>query len=150
MIKIVLAGEPVGKGRHRSKLMSKIGDTGKAQTFIMNYPAPKTARFEDRLAWAAQVAMVGKKLLEGPLEVALTAYVSIPASKSAKWKAEALAGRILPTKKPDWDNFAKCSDALNKVVWIDDSQVVTAFVCKRYSDQPRMEIIVSPCLTQTI
>jgi len=131
MIRIVMAGEPIGKGRPRFSRA-----TGKA------YTPEKTARYEERLAWIAQSAMVGKTLFDGPLTVTVTAFMSIPESKPAKWKTAALAGATRPTKKPDLDNFAKCLDALNKVVWVDDSQIVNLHVEKHWSDQPRIEITV--------
>ena len=71
-------------------------------------------------------------------------YVAVPASKPKRWVAEALAGAIRPVKKPDADNFAKMLDALNQVVWIDDSQIVDLRVQKHYSNQPRMVIRVGP------
>ena len=46
-------------------------------------------------------------------------------------------------RKPDPDNIAKMLDALNRVVWVDDSQIVGLDACqKRYSDRPRIEIYV--------
>ena len=131
MIRIVMAGEPIGKGRPRFSRA-----TGTV------YTPEKTARYEERLAWVAQSVMAGQPLLDGPLVVTVRAHMSIPASKPGKWKAAALAGETRPTKKPDLDNFAKCLDALNKVVWVDDSQIVLLHVEKHWTDQPRIEITV--------
>lgn len=130
---IEMAGEPIGKGRPRFSRK-----TGTA------YTPQKTARYEDRLAWAAQAEMAGRAPFTGPLSVSLRAFMSIPESKPKKWKAAALDGSIRPTKKPDLDNIAKLADALNKVVWIDDAQIVTLNVEKLYSDRPRLEINVVP------
>ena len=133
MITIVMAGEPHGKGRPR---FSRASGTV--------YTPEKTARYEERLAWAAQSVMAGRPLLEGALCVTLLVYVSIPKSKPKKWKVDALAGRIRPTTKPDLDNIFKgVADALNKVVWIDDSQIAEATIIKDYSDQPRIEVHIS-------
>ena len=72
-----------------------------------------------------------------------TIAVAVPASKSKKWKAAALAGAIRPTSKPDIDNVIKSSfDGLNLVVWVDDSQVVELKTAKWYSDAPRLEMWV--------
>ncbi len=134
MIEIRLDGDPVAKGRHRHRLNRTTGQ-------IFTHPDPKTARFEDRLAWAAQVTMAGRPLLTGPLVVIVDAYRAIPASWSGKRKFDAFNGRTRPTTKPDADNFLKiCCDALNRVVWIDDSQIVDARVRKFYSERPRYEI----------
>lgn len=133
-LRIVLAGDPVPKGRPRF-----------SRTTGHVYTPEKTARYEDRLAYAAQKAMEDRKLFEGALFLHMRFFVAIPESKSKGWKADALGNAIRPTKKPDWDNFAKVIDALNKVVWVDDSQIVSATVEKFYSDQPRVEITVEAC-----
>lgn len=138
MLEFTLAGAPVGKGRPRF-----VKETGRA------YTPEKTVRFEDRLSIVAQEAMAGRPLFEGPLRVIVEARVAIPASKPNKWKEQARAGQIRPTTKPDWDNFGKVLDALNLVVWTDDSQIVDGRVLKFYSDQPCMVVQVSP-LTQDV
>lgn len=125
MIEIYLAGAPVGKGRPRF-----VKATGRAFT------PEKTVRFEDRLSLAAQAAMGGRALLEGPLAVVVEVLMPIPVSKPKKWKAAALAGAIRPLTKPDADNFAKCLDACNLIVWTDDSQIVDLRVTKFYSASP--------------
>lgn len=132
LVEIRLDGSPVAKGRPRFSRL-----TGTA------YTPEKTRRYEDALAWAGQIAMSGRPLLEGPLCILFLSFVAIPASKSQKWKAAALRGEIFPTGRPDFDNYAKVLDSLNKIVWIDDSQIVDATVRKRYSDRPRTEISVS-------
>lgn len=45
-------------------------------------------------------------------------------------------------RRADWDNFHKLSmDALSKIVWDDDSQIIEAHVSKRYDKKdPRIEI----------
>jgi Holliday junction resolvase RusA-like endonuclease len=131
-IEIRMDGQPVGKGRPR--FSRKSGTV---------YTPEKTARYEERLAWAAQSVMAGRPLLEGPLNVVVLAFMQIPASKSAKWKAGAVRGDVRPTSKPDADNLIKCLDSLNKVVWIDDSQIVQLAVSKHYSERPRLEISIS-------
>jgi len=71
------------------------------------------------------------------------AYFSVPVSKPVKWKADALSKKILPTKKPDIDNIIKgVADALNKVVYVDDTQIVALKAYKFYSDRPRIEIFI--------
>lgn len=71
----------------------------------------------------------------------MTAYRSTPKSFSKKKTAAAERGDILPVTKPDADNYLKgVKDALKGVIWKDDSQVVDAFVRKRYSSRPRIEV----------
>lgn len=70
-------------------------------------------------------------------------YLPIPSSGMTKnEKILAEAEKILPLKKPDWDNLGKTTDIMNGSIWIDDSLVVKAVVEKFYSSKPRMEIIV--------
>lgn len=132
LVEIRLDGAPVAKGRGRVN----------TQTGTV-YTPEKTRRFSDQLAWAAQVAMAGRPLLEGPLYLLFMTYVAIPVSKPKKWREAALRGEIFPTSRPDFDNYGKMIDSLNKIVWVDDAQIVTATINKRYSDRPRTEISVS-------
>ncbi len=130
-IVIVMNGEPVAKGRPRF-----VRATGRAFT------PEKTASYEARLGYAAQAVMRGRPLLTGALDVQVVIYRSIPVSKPKKWREAALLGSVRPTSKPDWDNFGKILDSVNKIVWVDDSQIVEGRVQKFYSDQPRIEIFV--------
>lgn len=125
MIEIELAGVPVGKGRPRVRRSS--GHL---------YTPEKTVRFEDRLSIEAQHAMDGRPPLTGPLEVEVEIRMPVPLSKPKAWREKALAGLIRPTKKPDWDNFAKTVDALNMIVWVDDAQIVDGRVRKIYHEAP--------------
>lgn len=127
-----LAGAPMGKERVR------VTRQGHA------YTPERTVNYESRLALAAQQAMAGRPLFEGPLRVTVVAEMPIAESKPKKWKAAALAGEVRPTKKPDWDNFGKILDALNLVVWVDDSQIVDGTVSKIYSASPKLSVRVEP------
>lgn len=130
MVVIELSGEPRGKARPR---FSKSGHT---------YTPEKTRNYEAALRIEAQHAMAGAKPFEGPVRVTMTALFSVPQSWSQKKQAAALLGIDRPTKKPDWDNIAKLTDALNGVVWRDDRQVVCGSITKRYSDAPMLHIMV--------
>jgi Holliday junction resolvase RusA-like endonuclease len=139
MAKIVieLPGEPRGKGRPRFA-------KGHAYT-----PAT-TASYERDLAWAAKIAMRGRKPLMGSLRVTVTAFMSIPSSWFAASRRDALAGVIRPTGKPDWDNVGKiAADALNGIAYIDDSQIVTATVSKVYAATPALRVEVEPLFDKT-
>lgn len=131
MIEIRMDGQPVGKGRPR---FSRASGTV--------YTPEKTARYEERLAWAAQSVMAGRPLLTGPLWVEIVAWMDIPKSKPKAFRAAALANGVWPTTKPDPDNIAKMLDALNRVVWVDDSQIVKLIVSKMYSDRPCLIVAV--------
>lgn len=48
-----------------------------------------------------------------------------------------------PIVMPDFDNFEKfICDCMNKIVFKDDKQIVSCRSDKRYSDQPRTEILI--------
>lgn len=126
-----LAGAPRGKERPRFTRA-----TGRAFTSV------KTIHYEGQLAYAAQVAMDGQPLFEGPLFLRIVAYMPIPVRKLRKWKLGAFIGLIRPEVKPDFDNIAKMVDAFNLVVWTDDKQVVEAQISKHYSESPRLEVTV--------
>ena len=143
MIRIVLAGEPRGKGRPRF-LKNPIQRTtagGKAWSQHA-IPDKATLSYESQVRWAAQIEMGPRAPLAGALIVRVVARVSIPKSFSKKDRAAAIEGRKRPITKPDWDNFGKIVDSLNKIVWNDDSQVVDGRVIKLYSEKPELEITV--------
>ncbi|MCJ2129200.1 RusA family crossover junction endodeoxyribonuclease [Methylobacterium sp. E-045] len=140
-IVITLPGEPRGKGRHRARVVAPRG--GK-KPFVQEYPDPETARYEAALRTAAAVVMVGRLPLSGPLVVVVYAFMPIPTNWSQAKKREARNGLIRPVVKPDWDNIGKICDALNEVVWGDDSTVVDGIVRKFYSDNPELVITVEP------
>ena len=83
------------------------------------------------------------KPLENELEVSIKAYFEIPKSVSKKKREQMLNGNIRPTIKPDLDNIAKSIlDALNKLAYIDDKQIVLLKVEKLYDASPRVELTV--------
>ena len=83
------------------------------------------------------------------LQIKIVAYFEIPKSKPAKFQCAALNGYLRPTIKPDTDNIAKnIKDALNKIAFPDDSQIVEEIIEKRYSDTPRAEIFIKDLTMQ--
>lgn len=132
-IVIELAGQPKGKGRARFARA-----TGRAYT-----PA-NTRQYEGHLRLAAQAAMVGRDPIDKPVTMAVQVSIPIPASWSKSKQAEAKLGLLRPTSRPDADNYLKAAaDALNEIVFSDDSLVVDAHVSKFYSAKPGMRIEVA-------
>lgn len=128
MIAFTIPGQPQGKGRAK---IVKIGGFSRMAT-----PA-KTVAYEGLIAHAAQVAMAGRPLIDGPVAVALFIGVQVPASWSQRKQRAALNGDLVPTTKPDIDNVVKAVfDGCNGVLWRDDVQVVNVWVAKRYSATP--------------
>lgn len=134
-IAFTVPGEPVGKGRPRATTIN-----GSARM----YTPKKTANYESLIAMAAQQAMAGAVPLKGACVIEVECVVGMPKSMSKKHRAEALAGNMRPTKKPDGDNVLKAvCDGINGVVWIDDVQAVDSRVWKRYGETPGVHVRVA-------
>ncbi|WJJ93427.1 RusA family crossover junction endodeoxyribonuclease [Neopusillimonas aromaticivorans] len=141
MITFIVPGKPVGKGRPRAAARGKN---------ITLYTPQKTATYESTVALAADQAMAGKPLITGPVETLMTIVLPVPVSWSKRKQADALAGTVMPTSKPDMDNVVKAIfDAINGIVWTDDVQVVGLRVRKVYGAIPRVQVTVSPYVSQT-
>lgn len=89
--------------------------------------------------------MEGCDQLQGPVRVGIRAFMQTPQAiaKHKRKGPAAESGELRPLTKPDVDNFAKVIDALNGIVWRDDSQVVELLVEKFYSSRPRLELEAS-------
>lgn len=127
-------GIPHGKGRPRFR---RIGN------FVSTYTDAKTKTYEALVKEAAQKAMGSTEPLETP--VAFYCHIRLPVPKSyPKKRVEAcLNGSEWPTKKSDIDNYCKSiMDALNGVVYLDDSQVVYLLSTKKYSTVAGVDVIV--------
>jgi Holliday junction resolvase RusA-like endonuclease len=80
-----------------------------------------------------------------PLCMEVKAEYMIPASASKAKRAAMARGEIRPMKKPDWDNVGKVvSDALNKLAYRDDTQIVDCTVRKFYSERPKITVKIGP------
>ena len=136
-VRIEVLGPPRGKGRPR--FTARNG-------FATAYPDKQTATYEAVLRHEAALAMTGRQPLEGPLRLDVIAWLPIPASWWAKKRERAAAGLIWPTSRSaaDLDNIIKGIDALNEVVWRDDSQIVYIHARKYYSTRPSLVLIVEP------
>lgn len=135
---IVLSGPPHGKGRPRFRIVKPRGGA----QFVSAYTDAATRAYETRLAAAGKDAMGSAKPLDEALWVDVTAFMGIPASWSKKAHAAAVNFEVMPVTRPDADNFAKCIDALNGIVWRDDSLIVRLIVQKFYSERPRLVVKV--------
>jgi Holliday junction resolvase RusA-like endonuclease len=86
--------------------------------------------FKDFARMAAKRAYQGPPL-EGPLRLSL--LFLLPRPKRMIWKAKPMP-REWMSAKPDFDNISKAfSDAMNGIVWVDDSQICSAVVQKMYA-----------------
>lgn len=129
-------GDVVGKGRPRFARTKSGG--------VATRTPEKTKSYEGKLAYAAQQAMRGGRLIDAPVEVLLRVSVGVAESWPAWKRTAALASALRPTTKPDSDNVAKLVlDAMNGVVYVDDLQAVSVTIMKFYSERPGLEVIVS-------
>ncbi len=134
-ITIVLDGIPRGKARPRFRM-------GRPRPFT-----PKETREQEfTLGWAARRAMAGRPIFNGAVALDACFTMPIPRSWPQRKRDAALRGDLLPTTKPDADNFLKLAlDGLNKIVWKDDAQVTRATIRKRYGALPGTVIVVREC-----
>lgn len=129
-IRFVIDGEPRGKGRPR---FTKSGHA---------FTDQKTRDYEKLIGYCYKAQ--GGRMLEGDIDISIKAFYKIAKNDNKNIKAAKRAGEIKPTKKPDIDNIIKAIlDGLNEVAYKDDAQVVNVSASKYYSDEPRVEVIVS-------
>lgn len=132
----VIDGIPVAKGRPR--LTTRGG-------FARAYTPEKTRRFETVVADAARAAVGPIDPYKGAVELEAHFDLPIPKSWPKRDKVAALAGTIRPVGKPDLDNYLKAlADGMNGVVYVDDCQIVSTRLTKRYGQEPGVSVTVRP------
>lgn len=130
---------PVAQPRQRHRVV-RAG----AASFAQNYTPTKDPvnTYKAAVKFAASQAYDGPPL-EGPLRCSLV-FV-FPRPSNIVWKRKPMT-RIPHIKKPDRDNLEKSTyDALNKLLWRDDSQICQGPVEKWIAagdEQPHVEIKV--------
>lgn len=135
MFEFIIPGEPGAKGRPR---FSRRGG------YVSAYTPKKTVEYENLVKLSFMQHVGTPALLHGPLDVEIMAYFTPPKNTSKKKLAMMLDDKILPQKKPDSDNIAKVVlDALNKVAFDDDKQVVELKVEKHYATNPYVAVKIS-------
>jgi len=117
--------QPVAKGRPRFTTRGK---------FAKAYTDAKTRDAEDNFT-AQSVRFKPETPLEGPIKLTLVFASIKPKSKPKKVKYW--------TTRPDLDNFVKLvKDALNKIFWKDDSQVIEINAKKIYDDNVYTDVVI--------
>ena len=87
------------------------------------------------------VSRLHKEVILNACELTICLYMPIP--KMSKKKHLAIIGQP-HIKKPDLDNLIKgVKDAMNGIVYKDDSQVYKINAIKIYSEEPRIEYQIS-------
>ena len=132
MLTFEVPGDPHGKGRPK---FARRGN------FVQTYTDKKTTSYEDLVRFHANIAMVDLAPLESAVAVYIYIKLAVPKSYSKKRTEACLSGLERPTKKPDWDNVAKSiCDAMNGIVYMDDTQIVDAHVTKVYAANAGVDV----------
>lgn len=117
-------GVPIGKARARTVRLPN--------GMISSYTPKKTRSWEESIKLQA-VQTRPEQLLDGPLACQIVFYLPRPQSRPKR--------DLYPDKKPDLDNLAKAVfDALEGVVYAQDSRIVTKVLHKRYHAVPGVDI----------
>lgn len=137
-ITIVVFGDPVPKLRGISGR-----SFGSGRTTVRT---PKKTRVYESLVKAEAIKQMGRRPpFTCPLDVTVRIYMPLLKSFSGVKREAAIQGLIRPAVKPDASNIAKAvEDALNKVAYADDGQIVDLRIRKLYGVDPRVEIDVLP------
>lgn len=132
MIEFTVSGKPQPKQRPR---VLRSGIT---------YTPKETLLYEEKVLQAAKESkLLDQSPTEKPLKIIIWAYMPIPKSWPKGKQEQARRGKVLPTSRPDIDNLAKIiMDALNGEAYKDDSQICELVINKRFSDEPRVEVLI--------
>lgn len=149
-VRFSIPGEPTGKGRPQTKVMYSAKGftdkkTGKTRNTLVNAVTPKKTVLYENLVKDVYAEKCGNYYFPdgSMLDLRIKAFYSIPKSKSKKDKERMRKRLLRPTKKPDMDNVVKIiADALNKIAYRDDTQIVDCQCRKFYSDDPRVEVSI--------
>jgi len=129
-LKIIVPGEPVAQARPR---FTKKGKKPRA------YDTDKCANYKNAVGMFAKHALKNSYdwiYKEGTI-LAVTVDICVSLEPPKSWskgkKMSAISGDILPTTRPDCDNYAKTYlDAMTGILYKDDSNVVSLSVKKIY------------------
>ena len=135
-IRFWVPGEPKGKARARTFYNPRMGR-------MQSVTPESTMVYENLIRTCYRQAYDGRIADGIPVVVEITAFFDVPKSASKKRKAGMIGGEIMPTKKPDIDNIAKVIlDAMNGLVYHDDTQVIGLTVNKLYGEEPGVMVCV--------
>jgi len=124
--------EPIAKKRHRA---------GRWGSYDPQHKEKINAKIECMEQCRSQGLLTP---LKSPISVFMTAHCPIPKSWSKKKKRDALQSHVHIPSRKDIDNVQKFYfDVMNEIVFHDDSQIVTVFAQKIYSDKPCVDVYIT-------
>jgi Holliday junction resolvase RusA-like endonuclease len=137
MIRMFAPGLPVPGGSKRAFVV-------KGKAVVTDTSGSRGREWRAVLRVAAQTAYRGLPL-HGPLALTVTFFLPRPKSHYAKNGTLRPRAPRWPSTRPDATKLLRAvEDALNRVLWHDDAQIVTQSVGKQYADggpgQPGGEI----------
>lgn len=134
MIEFIVPGEVRGQARPRATMRA-----GHATVYERAEDKSYKGLIQFYALKAADEAGITDELPFSPEDMGFTVEIwidkGVPKSYSKKKTERALSYSILPQSKPDLDNVAKIVlDALNGVLWKDDSAVTDLRLHKRFAE----------------
>jgi Holliday junction resolvase RusA-like endonuclease len=125
------------RGKQRAGRVNRRGKT-------MTFTPTQTRNYETLIKQNYFATYKKAPLLTGSLRLDLKAHFAIPKSYSKDKRQLCLEDKIRPTTKPDGDNIAKIfADALNKVAYQDDSQIVEWEIKKFYGEVEAVGVTIT-------
>jgi len=134
-MKIIINEEPKSQSRPRFNSYTK-----KA------YEKEDITNYKKKVSYAAK-QVIKKPIEKGiPLKIEVSFYMKTPkVISNVKKNASNIDNELIRvTKKPDIDNLLKAIlDGLNGIAFDDDNQITDVILKKRYSFDPRTEILIT-------
>jgi Holliday junction resolvase RusA-like endonuclease len=137
---ITIPGNPIAKKRPRFARRGK---------FVTTYNDQESE--EGKLRWNIMTQLPQPWTpIKNPIKIITVFYMKRPKSHYGSGKNVNILKNNAPLIhlcKPDLDNLQKMVyDCFNQLVWVDDSLVCETYSRKEYSDNPRIEIIISEAI----
>lgn len=126
VITFTVYGNPIPKARARTVRLKN----GKSHSFT-----PIETEIWENIIRTSALPHRPERLLEGALALEATFYFMPPKNRPKK--------RVYPSVKPDLDNLTKSvKDALEGLIYANDSQIVEEHTRKLYDKTPRIEVVI--------
>lgn len=129
LVRLEIPGEVISKGRPRL-----------SRNHV--HTPSRTAKAEHSLGWYGRTAMGPRSPSRAALAVEIVVHRPYPSS----WSPKRCRRTEFATGRGDLDNIAKtCGDALNGIVWKDDSQIVELRIKRQFTPYEAKTVI---CVTE--
>lgn len=143
-ISFMVHGTPKPAGSKRAFALKK-GGVYTGRTVVVD-DCKKSRDWKTDVQFSARSNYTGAPL-SGPLLMRLTFYIERPKSHFGTGKNAGSLKKdapLYPTSKPDATKLCRAvEDALTHIIWVDDAQVVSQEILKRYG-KPGVHIYVEP------